>query len=398
MKYALIIPDGAADEPQGTHDGVTPLEAARIPAMDEIARAGVVGQADHVPGELHSGSDVGIMSLLGYDPLVCHTGRAPIEAAAQGIALGPDDWAIRCNLVTVSGGRMQNFTAGHVDNHAAKALIDCLQQDLADDSTWQYYPGVSYRILLVHRSSSGQAVFSATTQTTPPHDLLDLPISEHLPGGPGSKWLCQMMDRSRELFAGSDVDSQATQVWFWGLGPRPGLEPFVERFGKTAAVVTAVDVVRGLGGLMGLTVIEVEGATGYLDTDYAAKGQAAIAALHEHDLVVVHVEATDEASHDGNVAAKIEALERIDECIVGPIHDALGSLGDYRILVSPDHPTLLRTRTHAHGHVPIAACGTGLVADEHRRYDEVTASGSSLVFQRGCELMPWFQGGSSGTA
>jgi 2,3-bisphosphoglycerate-independent phosphoglycerate mutase len=396
MKYALIIPDGAADEPQGTAGGVSPLEAARTPAIDQIAQAGVVGRADHVPRELQSGSDVGIMSLMGYDPLVGHTGRAPIEAAAQGIELNQHDWAIRCNLVTVSGGRMQNFTAGHVDNHVAQALIGHLQQDFDDDSPWQYYPGVSYRNLLVHRprADAGKAMFSSATRSTPPHDLLDLPIREHLPTGPGAASLCELMDRSRELFAGSDVDSQATQVWFWGLGPRPGLEPFVERFGKTAAVVTAVDVVRGLGGLMGLTVIEVEGATGYLDTDYAAKGRAAVAALKQHDLVVVHVEATDEASHDGNAAAKIEALERIDECVVRPIHQALVEFGEYRILVSPDHPTLLRTRTHAHGHVPIAACGTGLPPDEHERYDEVTAGRSSLVFDRGCELMPWFLGDS----
>jgi len=397
MKYALIIPDGASDEPQGTADAVSPLEAARTPAMDEIARTGVVGRADHVPRELQSGSDVGIMSLMGYDPLVCYTGRAPIEAAAQGIELDQDDWAVRCNLVTVSGGRMQNFTAGHVDDHAAKELIGRLQQDLSDDSPWQYYPGVSYRNLLVHRprADAGEAMFSTATRSTPPHDLLDLPVQGYLPSGPGAESLCQMMDRSRELFAGLDVDSQATQVWFWGLGSRPGLEPFVERFGKTAAVVTAVDVVRGLGGLMGLTVIEVEGATGYLDTDYAAKGQAAIAAFEEHDLVVVHVEATDEASHDGNAAAKIEALERIDESIVGPIHQALVAFGEHRILVSPDHPTLLRTRTHARGHVPIAACGTGLVPDEHGHYDEVTAEKSSLVFDRGCDLMPWFLGSGS---
>jgi 2,3-bisphosphoglycerate-independent phosphoglycerate mutase len=396
MKYALIIPDGAADEPQPDSGGQTPFEAAVTPAMDEIARMGVVGRADHVPLSLPSGSDVGMLSLLGYDPLVDHTGRAPIEAVAQGIELGEDDWAIRCNLVTIAGGCMRSFTAGHIDNRAAAELMDCLSQDLGDDSPWEYYPGVSYRNLLVYRPGGGdsEARFSNQTVTSPPHDLLDLRIDDHLPSGPGSVSLVEMMDRSRDLLAAVDHDSQATGVWLWGLGQCPQLEWFAERYGKSAAVVTAVDLVRGLGRLLGMRVIEVDGATGYLDTDYTAKGQAAIAALSEHDLVVVHVEATDEASHDGDMAGKVEAIERIDECIVAPIHEHLAQAGDYRILVSPDHPTLLRTRTHAHGPVPIAACGTGLEGDVHETYNEVAGEVSSLVFRRGCDLMPWFFGDS----
>ena len=373
MKYALIIPDGAADESQPDSGGQTPLEAAVTPAMDEIVRMGVVGRADHVPLSLPSGSDVGLLSLLGYDPLADHTGRAPIEAVAGGIELGEDDWAIRCNLVTIAEGCLRSFTAGHIDNRAAAELIGYLSEDLGDDSTWEYYAGVSYRNLLVYRPGAGgtEATFSSRTVTRPPHDLLDLPIDDHLPTGPGSLRLIELMDRSRNVLAAFDHDSQATEVWLWGLGQRPRLERFVERYGKGAAVVTAVDLVRGLGRLLGMRLIEVDGATGYLDTDYAAKGQAAIAALSEHDLVVVHVEATDEASHDGDLAGKIEAIERIDRDIVAPIHEHLAREGDYRILVSPDHPTLLRTRTHAHGLVPIAACGTGLEGDVHGRYNEV---------------------------
>ena len=392
MKYVLIIPDGAADEPQAAVDGLTPLQAARTPAMDEIVRRGVIGRANHVPATLPSGSDVGMMSLMGYDPLLPHTGRAPIEAAARGIELGENDWAIRCNLVTIVDGCMQSFTAGQVDNKAAGRLIDCLQQEIGDGSSWQFHAGVSYRNLLVHRSASGGdgPPFSDETNLTPPHDMTGQPVSGHLPRGPGADVLTELMDRSRELIAAADVVSQVTQAWLWGLGRRTRLELFHERFGLRGAVVTAVDLVRGIGRLLGWSVIEVEGATGYLDTDYAAKGRAAIDALAEHDLVVVHVEATDQASHEGDVESKIRALERIDESIVGPVQARLAELGDHRILVSPDHPTLLRTRTHARGAVPVAACGTAVIPDEHIRYDDVTASSSSLVFDPGSGLMPWF--------
>ena len=392
MKFALIIPDGAADEPQLAADGLTPLQAARLPSIDSIVRQGVLGRANHVPQELPSGSDVGMMSLLGYDPLAVQTGRAAIEAAARGIELGDQDWAIRCNLVTITGGVLESYTAGHVDNAEAVRLIDCLQRDVGDESPWQFHAGVGYRNLLVFRSEAGESAvgLSVETQTTPPHDMIEMPVSGRLPSGPGASVLRDLMDRSRQVLAAANSESRATQAWLWGLGQRPSLASFLDQYGKTGAVVTAVDLVRGLGRLMGMSVIEVEGATGYMDTDYAAKGRAAIAALADHDLVVVHVEATDEASHDGDMSGKIEALERIDEFIVGPIHEHLATSGDYRILVSPDHPTLLRTRAHAHGTVPIAACGTGLVAGGDLHYDDITASGSSLVFDRGSDLMSWW--------
>ncbi|MED5401179.1 MAG: cofactor-independent phosphoglycerate mutase [Planctomycetota bacterium] len=392
MKFALIIPDGAADEPQSAADGLTPLQVARLPSMDSIVRQGVLGRANHVPLELPSGSDVGMMSLMGYDPLAIQTGRAAIEAAAHGIELGDEDWAIRCNLVTITGGVLESYTAGHVDNDEAVRLIDCLQRDVGDESPWQFHAGVGYRNLLVFRSEPGESAagLSIETQTTPPHDTIKMPVSGRLPSGPGAPVLRDLMDRSRQVLARANSDSRATQAWLCGLGQRPSLAPFLDQYGKTGAVVTAVDLVRGLGRLLGMSVIEVDGATGYMDTDYEAKGRAAIAALVDHDLVVVHVEATDEASHDGDMSGKIEALERIDEFIVGPIHDHLARSGGYRILVSPDHPTLLRTRAHAHGTVPIAACGTGLSPGGDLHYDDITASGSSLVFDRGSDLMSWW--------
>lgn len=398
MKYALIIPDGVADEPQQTLGGRTPLQAADVPHMDAIARAGVVGRADHVPASMPSGSDVGTMSLFGYDPKRFHTGRAPLEAAAQGISLGPHDWAIRCNLVTVENGTMRSFTAGQIPNDLARHLIQLLQKECCGDRRWKFHAGVSYRNLLLYRGRGEAAPFGPDTWTTPPHDVTDQPVAEFLPRGPGADRLRELMDQSAALFAASKPNQArraagelpATQIWLWGLGKTPALEPFAERFGKSAAVITAVDLLRGLGRLLGWRIVEVAGATGYLDTDYAAKGRSAIETLKDVDFVVVHVEATDEASHEGDARAKVAALQRIDRDIVAPVHEYLQNQGDYRILICPDHPTFLRTKTHSHGFVPFAMCGKGSAADDAATYDEVAASRSALVFERGHELMPWF--------
>lgn len=398
MKYALVIPDGVADEPQPSLGGKTPLQAANIPFMDEVARLGFVGEANHVPISLPSGSDVGTMSLFGYDPLEYHTGRAPIEAAAQGIELGELDWAIRCNLVTVEDGRMASFTAEQIPNDLARTLVELLQRDQCGSEHWKFYAGVSYRNLLVYRARNTPAPFGPETQTTPPHDITDQQIEPFLPQGPGSELLRELMERSKPLFAACAPNQKraasgthtATQCWLWGQGRRPAFKSFLERFGKRGAVITAVDLLRGLGKLLGWQVIEVPGATGYLDTDYAAKGRAAIEALRNDvtDFIVVHVEATDEASHEGNAAAKVQALEEIDRHIVGPLHAYLKSQGEYRLLICPDHPTFLRTKTHSHGFVPFAVCGTGVAADGASTYDEVAAAGSTLRLDRGCELMP----------
>lgn len=395
MKYALVIPDGAADEPQASLNNLTPFQFAKIPNMDTVARAGVVGRANHVPDSMPSGSDVGTMSLFGYDPLEFHTGRAPLEAAAQGIELGDRDWAIRCNLVTIADARMKSFTAEQMPNDIGRGLIQALQKSQCGDSHWKYYPGVSYRNLLIYRARDTDAPFSKKTVTTPPHDITDQEISAYLPTGPGSEIMRELMQQSVELFATNEANSArgaraATQTWLWGEGVRPALKSFADRFGVSGAVITAVDLLRGIGRLLGWTVVEVKGATGYLDTDYKAKGLAAIETLKSHDFVVVHVEASDEASHEGNAPAKVEALERIDADVVGPLHAYLKSQGPYRMLISPDHPTFLRTKTHSHGYVPVAACGTGISSDGAVAYNDVTAAESSLVFDKGHELMPWF--------
>ncbi|MBS0264167.1 MAG: cofactor-independent phosphoglycerate mutase [Planctomycetes bacterium] len=395
MKFALIIPDGCADEPQPRLNGRTPLQAANVPHMDEIARRGRVGRADNVPVSLPSGSDVATMNLFGYDPLVCHTGRAPLEAAAQGIELGTDDWAVRCNFVTIEHGIMKSFTAGQIPNDLSRKLIDELQEQLGT-ALLEFHPGVSYRNLLVCRQA-GQT-FSQATQTTPPHDLTDQSVAGHEPAGPGGDLLRTLMQHSVPVLAQSAENQarrdrgelSATQIWLWGQGRRPALENFQRRFNISGAMITAVDLLRGIAVLLGWKNIAVPGATGYLDTDYAAKGRYAMRALDDVDFVVVHVEATDEASHEGDVDAKVAALECIDRDIVGPLHAHLREQGDYRILVSPDHPTFLRTKTHSHGYVPFTLCGTGIAADAAATYDESAAAQSGLVFDRGCDLMPFF--------
>lgn len=398
-KYVIVIPDGCSDEPQASLAGRTPLQAAHLPHMDDVAKSGVVGRANHVPPSLPPGSDVANLSLLGYNPLAHFTGRAPLEAAAQSIPLGPNDWAIRCNLVTVIDQTMRDFTAGHISTEEATQLLATVQQQLGRPDL-QFVPGVSYRNLLIHRAGAEPVPYAPETRTTPPHDLTDQAVIDDYPRGPGSGVLNQLMNDSIPLFAEHPVNVArraagklpATNIWLWGQGRAPALRPFFEVYGKRGAMITSVDLLRGLAVLLGWPRIEVPGATDYLDTDYAATGQHAIAAVDSTDLLCVHVEATDEASHEGNCAAKIEALEQIDRHIVGPLLAHLRKLGDYRLLVSPDHPTPLRTKTHSHGAVPFAICGSGVSADAAATYDEVAANASALSFEQGWTLMKYFLG------
>jgi 2,3-bisphosphoglycerate-independent phosphoglycerate mutase len=400
MKYAIIIPDGCADEPQEALGGKTPLQAARVPHMDAIAAAGMVGRANHVPESLPPGSDVANLSLFGYDPLVHFTGRAPLEAAAQGIPLGQDDWAIRCNLVTIENQTMRSFTADHISTEQATELLKTAQERLAGERM-QFVPGVSYRNLLIYRGAGEPPPFSRDTRATPPHDLTDKSVLDDYPRGPGSDLLNQLMCDSVDLFANHPVNQArraaghlpATNIWLWGQGKAPALESFEQAYGKRGAMITAVDLLRGLATLVGWQRIEVPGATGYTDTDYAAKGRYAVEALKNTDIICVHVEATDEASHEGDAAGKVKALEAIDEQIVGPLHAALKQQGDYRILVTPDHPTFLRTKTHSHGFVPWTICGSGVQAGGQATYDEVSAAASSQCFREGWKLMKFFLDG-----
>ena len=398
MKYVIVIPDGCADEPQEALQGKTPLEAANTPNMDRIASQGIVGAANHTPSHLPAGSAVANMSLLGYDPVANFTGRAPLEAAAQGIELGPADWAIRCNLVTIENQVMKSFTSGHISGDEAKSLLETAQQEAGLEQL-EFIPGVSYRNLLLYRTDENQlSQFSNETRTTPPHDLSDKTIENDFPRGPGSQILESLMSQSSEWFAEHKINKNrlengqlpATHLWLWGLGRRPKLDSFESIHGVQGAMITAVDLLRGLASLVGWDRIEVPGATGYIDTDYAAKGQYAIDNLDQYDIVCVHIEAPDEASHEGDAAKKVAALESIDKEIVGPILDKLQSTGDYRILVTPDHPTYISTKTHTHGDVPFTTCGTGVNADAFDAYHEANAKSSSVRFDKGFELMKSF--------
>ena len=397
MKYVIIIPDGAADEPQASLGGKTPLEAASTPAMDAIVKQGVIATACHTPRTLPAGSEVGNMSLLGYDPLTNFTGRAPIEAAAQGIQLAPEDWAIRCNLVTVQDQVMRDFTADHISTEEATELLAAANEALGGDGL-QFVPGVSYRNLLLWRGAERPAPFTMDLRATPPHDLTDKSVKNDFPRGPGSDVLHELMAASVDVFADHPVNKRrvaagklpATNVWLWGIGKTPTLAPFAEAYGPRGAMITAVDLLRGLAALVGWPRIEVPGATGYLDTDYAAKGRYAIDALGDHDLVCVHVEAPDEASHEGNAAEKVKAIEEIDRHVVAPLAEALANRGDWRMMISPDHPTYLATKTHTHGNVPVAMAGTGIAPDKFTSYDDPTAAASDLAFDEGWRAMGWF--------
>jgi 2,3-bisphosphoglycerate-independent phosphoglycerate mutase len=393
----MVIPDGAADEPFAGLGGRTPLQVARIPEMDRVAAEGIVGRSRNVPDRFLPASDVATLSLFGYDPERYYTGRAPLEAAAMGIQLGPGDWAVRCNLMTIRDGNLTDFTAGHITGAEGRSLIASLQAELGRPEI-EFHPGVSYRNLMIYRGGSGPAPFTEQTVTDPPHDHPDQPAEAHLPRGPGSALLKDLMDRAAAVLHEHPVNAArvragrppANAIWLWGQGRAPRVPSFAEVHRLRGAIISAVDLVRGVGVLAGWARIDVPGATGYLDTDYAAKGRAAVRALDDFDIVCVHVEAPDEASHEGRPDAKVEALERIDREIVGPVRRALEASGRGRILISPDHSTLLRTRAHDRAPVAWAMAGTGLPASG-RSYDEPAAAGPGCPsFEQGFRLMPRF--------
>jgi 2,3-bisphosphoglycerate-independent phosphoglycerate mutase len=396
-KFVIVIPDGAADEPFGALNDRTALQAASIPEMDRVAALGIVGRSRNVPDRFLPASDVATLSLLGYDPERYYTGRAPLEAAAMGVALGPDDWAVRCNLMTILDGKLTDFTAGHITNAEGTALIEAIEAKLGGRGV-EFRPGVSYRNLMIYRGQPGEEPFSDETVTDPPHDHPDAPAVEHLPRGRGSGLLKDLMSGAGPILAEHPVNqarvkagkAPANAIWLWGQGKAPCVPKFAELHHLNGAMISAVDLVRGVGQLAGWARIDVPGATGYLDTDYAAKGWYAIRALESHDIVCVHVEAPDEASHEGRAAAKVEALERIDRDVVGPVLGALQGYDRWRILISPDHSTLLRTRAHDRAPVAWAMAGTGLAASGST-YDEAAArAGTGPFFEAGYQLMKRF--------
>ena len=383
MKYVICVPDGCADEPIDELGGRTPLEAASMPTLARLAARGEVGRAAVIPEGLPPGSDVGNMSILGYDPARYHTGRAPIEAAAMGLRLRPDQVAYRCNLATVdvtagSPGTMVDFAGGHPTTAAAAAAVRALDAEIGSGAGAEvtFHPGVQYRHIMVAPAGLGEA------DCVPPHDLTGKPAV--LPTGPASGRLVEMMDASRAVFERFDL--AANQIWLWGQGAQPQLPSFkVANGGRDGALCTAVDLIRGLGVLTGMQVVEVPGATGWFDTDYEGKRDAALRTLDAGaDVFLLHVEATDEAGHAGKLDEKIAALEAWDRRILAGLVDGLDDMGEWRLLLLPDHPTPVRLRTHTTDSVPYLLVdrdvdGPGGVYSEPATATSATVPGHQLL-------------------
>lgn len=398
MKYIVIIPDGAADKPCPELDGKTPLEAASTPALDRLAAEGRMGLAATVPEGMAPGSDVANLALLGYDPKHGYTGRAALEAASMGVEIPEGDALFRANMVTVIDGVMIDYSAGHISSEEAAEIVKRLNEDMKIDGV-KLFPGVGYRHLCLIENAAVQI-----PRCTPPHEILDQVISEHAPQGGFSSWVLEVERTSAELMPGYEVNqkrvaegkSAATQLWLWGGATAMSLEPFTERFGVgSAGLISAVDLLRGIGKLAAMDVLTVHGATGYYDTNYAAKGRAALDYIYSHDFIAVHVEAPDEAGHNGDIVQKIRAIENIDRHIISPLATMGRHFGDWRILVSPDHPTPVATRNHIADPVPFVMWGAGVAANGAERFSENEARrvGGSVVDGR--TLMSELTGGKS---
>lgn len=400
MKYIILVPDGMADEPLVQLGGKTPLEAAQTPNMDAMAKVGFSGMVQTIPEGMPPGSDIGNLSLLGYDPAKNFSGRAPLEAANMGIELSDDQIAFRCNLVTLQNSKMIDYSAGHISSLEAGELIGALNNEIGS-SDLQFHAGKSYRHLLTIKSSNADDLLKI--KSTPPHDILDKNIDDYLPQGKGQDFLHRIMSSAHEVFAKHPVnkaraarqENHATDIWLWGQGNKPNLPFFKTKFGLTGSIISAVDLVNGIGRLAGLDVITVPGATGYYDTDYSAKAQYALRSLEQKDFVYIHVEAPDEAGHNGDYIEKVKAIERIDRDIVGAILKWSIGRDDFRILISPDHPTPVAKRTHTHAPVCFLMAGNGIVSNRCTAYNETTALQAGLKFKSGADMVAYFLSGKS---
>jgi 2,3-bisphosphoglycerate-independent phosphoglycerate mutase len=396
-KYLILVGDGMGDEPQKELDGKTPLEEAQTPHMDQLASRGILGLTETIEPHQEPGSDVANMAILGYDPDRFHTGRAPLEAASMGVNLLAGEVAFRCNLVTVEINAegeliLADYSAGHISTENGRVLIEALQKSLGNE-WFHFYPGVSYRHLLVWRDGRSDLTI------TPPHDVTGEPVAEYWQAYNEVPDLRSLMESAREVLGEEDLNRQlvaegkraANAIWLWGQGIAPVMPSLSERFGIQGVVISAVDLLKGLGICSGLEPLLVPGATGYLDTNYKGKVVAALDALQDRDFVYLHVEAPDEASHEGDLGLKIEAIEAFDANVVGPIIEACSNLLDLRIMVITDHLTPIRTRTHAKGLVPFAVCDfpAGPVIRE-RGFSERSAAGTGLVIKPGHMLMDRF--------
>jgi 2,3-bisphosphoglycerate-independent phosphoglycerate mutase len=399
VKYIVIIGDGMADRPLKELGGRTPLQKAFTPHMDRMASEGILGMVRTIPVGMQPGSDVANLSILGYDPREFYSGRAPLEAASIGVKLGKNDVAFRCNLVTLKYNRdktraiMEDYSGGHITTEEARDLIQDVDEQLGSDKI-AFYSGVSYRHLMVWAKGP------VAIECIPPHDIIGKDIMDYLPVGEGEDRVRKLMMDSVDILESHPVNimrrkkgqKPANSIWLWGQGLKPVLPSFKQKYSVKGALISAVDLTRGLGICVGLEILQVPGITGYLDTNYRGKAEAALDVLKRVDFVYVHVEAPDEAGHSGKYEDKIRAIEDFDALVVGTILDAAATLGEYRILLLPDHPTPIELRTHTDEPVPF------VIFDSERRQSNKKAEFSEsivkkaglLVFEEGYTLMDYF--------
>jgi 2,3-bisphosphoglycerate-independent phosphoglycerate mutase len=385
MKYAVVIIDGASGLALPQRGGKTCLELARTPNLDEMASEATLGLVRTVPVGMEPSSACACMSLLGYDPKVYYKGRAGIEAKSLGIPIAEGEVVFRCNLVAIRDGRMWDYSAGHISTEEAKPLIAALNEGLGNDRI-HFYPGVSYRHIC--KLKGAEETLSAVC--TPPHDIPNKPVKDLLPRGRGSKLLLELMKRSEALLGEHPINAKrlsrgdipATSIWlFWGSGKAPDMPEFRSVYGLSAALTSGVDLLRGLAQMVGVRVLAIPGVSDGLDNDYAAQANGALQALEKHDLVVIHIEAPDEAAHAGLIDDKIGAIERVDKDVISRLR------GGLRVLVLPDHPTPIKTQTHSPEPVPFLLWGKGFIANGAKRFTEAEAKSTGLFIEEGYKIM-----------
>lgn len=397
MKYIVILGDGWADYPD--ENGETPLSLAKKPNIDAIAKMSVCGLTKTVPGGMKPGSDVANMAVMGYDPAVYYTGRSPLEAASMGIELGADDVTYRCNLVSLGGKgaydtlTMKDYSAGELDTESAKKLIEELNAAGIVPSGCELHAGVSYRHCLVRRHGKTGA------ELTPPHDISGKVISPYLPKGAYADELLAFQKSSMRVLANSAINAErraknvntADSCWLWGEGTRPSFKPFKELYGLKGAVISAVDLVKGLGIVAGMDSIDVEGACGTINTNFAGKAAAALEAAKTHDFVYLHMEAPDECGHQGDKAGKIRSIELIDSLVVGPIFAEMTRRKErFKMLITPDHPTPLALRTHVGDPVPFVMYDSGRKVDGIETYNEGLVRTTRVYYPSGVDMFKAF--------
>ncbi|MFC1897059.1 cofactor-independent phosphoglycerate mutase [Chloroflexota bacterium] len=389
MKYCILIIDGAAGLPLPERGSKTCLELANTPNMDAMAKDGMLGLVRNVPPGMEPSSACACTSVFGYDPELYYRGRAAIEARSMGITIDEGEVVFRCNLVAIRDGKMWDYSSGHISNNEAQQLIEALNGSLGNDRV-HFYPGVSYRHLCKLKGQEDTLLATCT----PPHDIPGKPIDEFLPGGPGSKLLRDLMERSLAVLWKHPVnverrsrgDIPATMLWlFWGSGRAPDMPAFRQIYGLNAAVTSAVDVLRGLARMMDMGILDIPGVKDGLDNDFTAQAVGALTALEKYDLVVIHIEAPDEAAHAGAIDDKIEALQRVDSEVVSQLCG--WRRNNIRMLILPDHPTPIQTQTHSGEPVPFMLWGPGFSANGAKRFTEVEAKNTGIFIEEGYKIM-----------